>query len=364
MSSVANTIESAFNCTPRQLAEFLIEDILPTKLVAFITGSPGVGKSAIVTNVANKLNLQLIDHRLSTSSPEDLSGLPAFKAGKASFMPFDIFPTEDTPLPPGKDGWLLFLDEFNSAAKSVQAAAYKLILDKQVGQYKLHPRVKIVAAGNKATDRAIVNSLSTAMTSRLIHLHMEVSHKEWLEDVAIAEKYDSRVIAYLNYKPGHLMDFSPDTMDGQDTFCCPRTWSFVNDLIKGKEYNIETIDGASIYPLDRKASLYTGAITSGVATSFIQFTRVFSSLPSIASIVIDPTGVPVPTDTSIRWSTIASLAEKVDNDTFENVCKYINRFTADMRVLFYRMIILQKPALKSHPAFRGAMSDLMKYLYD
>lgn len=39
------------------------------------------------------------------------------------FMPFNIFPLENTPLPKGKNGWLLFLDEFNSAPKDVQAAA-------------------------------------------------------------------------------------------------------------------------------------------------------------------------------------------------------------------------------------------------
>ena len=52
------------------------------------------------------------------------TGLPHFtKDGKAEFMPFNIFPLENTPLPKDKDGWLLFLDEFNSATKMVQAAA-------------------------------------------------------------------------------------------------------------------------------------------------------------------------------------------------------------------------------------------------
>ena len=41
---------------------------------------------------------------------------------RAAFAPFEMFPTKDTPLPQGKNGWVLLLDEMNSAAKAVQAA--------------------------------------------------------------------------------------------------------------------------------------------------------------------------------------------------------------------------------------------------
>src|SRR6185437_5875943 len=158
--------------------------------------------------VAREYGLQLIDHRLSTSAPEDLSCLPRFREdGIATFAPFDTFPTDDMPIPEGKQGWLLFLDEFNSASKMVQAAAYKLVLDRMVGQRKLHPNVVIVAAGNLSTDRAIVNPISTAMQSLLIHLTMELDFNEFIEDVALPQQWDGRIIAYLNYKKSALHDF-------------------------------------------------------------------------------------------------------------------------------------------------------------
>ena len=58
------------------------------------------------------------------------------------------------------------------------------------------------------------------MQSRLIHFVMEVSFTEWLEDVAIKEGYDSRLIAFLSMYPKYLMDFRPDHQE--KTFCCPR----------------------------------------------------------------------------------------------------------------------------------------------
>lgn len=216
-----STALNIYRCTPRQVKRF-VTDVLFAGLVPYVQSSPGMGKSSIMRAIASELNLQLIDHRLSTSAPEDLSGLPRFdEDGKARFSPFaDLFPVEGTPLPPGKEGWMLFLDEFNSASKSVMAAAYKLILDRMVGQHKLHERVVICAAGNLATDRAITNPISTAMQSRVVHLEMQINFQEWLEDVALKEGYDSRVIAYLSQYNSKLMDFRPDHQE--KTFCCPR----------------------------------------------------------------------------------------------------------------------------------------------
>jgi MoxR-like ATPase len=180
-----------------------------------------MGKSSIMRSVSNELGLHMIDHRVSTSEPTDATGLPHFVNGKARFAPFDeLFPLQDAPVPVGKQGWMLFLDEFNSGNKSVEAAFYKLILDRMTGQHPLHDQVVITAAGNLDTDRAITSPQSTAMVSRMVHLEMVLSHKEWMEDVALKENYDSRIIAYLSQFDSHLMDFKPDSKGVP--FCCPR----------------------------------------------------------------------------------------------------------------------------------------------
>lgn len=215
-----------YRVTPRTAKKFLLK-CLYAGLAPFLQSSPGMGKSSIMRAIAAELNLKLIDHRLSTSAPEDMSGLPQFVDGMARFAPFaELFPVKGTPLPmnpkTGKlyDGWLIFLDEFNSATKLVQAAAYKLVLDRQVGQHDLHECTMLAMAGNLSTDRALVNPLGTAMQSRVIHIEMKVDFDEWLMDVALPQKYDQRVIAYLSQHPGKLMDFRPEHQE--KTFCCPR----------------------------------------------------------------------------------------------------------------------------------------------
>ena len=186
--------------------------------------------------------------------------MPRFTAdGKAEFIPFNIFPIERTPLPAGKEGFLVLLDEINSASRNVIAAAYRVILDKEVGQHKLHPNVAIICAGNLASDKAIVNNMGTAMQSRLVHLVLETNFNGWLEEVAIPQNYDSRIIAYLAQYQHKLMDFKPDHVD--KTFCSPRTWEFVNRLIANK------------HDISHMAPLLAGTISSDVVVEFMRKER-------------------------------------------------------------------------------------------
>lgn len=93
--------------------------------VPFVKSSPGMGKTAIVNKIAKDFQLEMIDCVLSLRDPVDLNGAlsPTPDKKKATYLPVDIFPLVDEPLPEGKNGWILFFDEFNTAVKAVQAAA-------------------------------------------------------------------------------------------------------------------------------------------------------------------------------------------------------------------------------------------------
>lgn len=80
--------------------------------VSFLMGSPALGKSAIVRQLAEENNLELIDLRLTQLQPYDLCGLVTPNKDKHSFsyLPLDEFPLEDWDLPENKQGWLLFLN--------------------------------------------------------------------------------------------------------------------------------------------------------------------------------------------------------------------------------------------------------------
>lgn len=359
---MSDPIPSLGLCNARQVREF-VEDLFEAGLVPFIKSSPGAGKSSIIRQICAMFGLYLIDIRLSTSAQEDLTGLPNFYTGTngrtyARFAPFaEMFPLAGMgDPPPGYVGWCIFFDEFNSAKEELQAACYKVILDRMIGQEKLDERVVIVCAGNLDTDRAITNQIGTAMQSRLVTLEMFVDFRIWLEDVAIPQQYDPRIIGFLSQYNKFLMDFRPDHND--KTFCCPRTWEFMNRLIIGKQF--PTIDGQ--FQMIKKVPMYAGTITSGVATEFVQFCQVGQNVIKVPEILADPDNSPVPHDNMLKWLTISTMIDKIDEKNFSGLATYADRFEINFRVLFYRSVLARHKNLIQHPAYGKAALGLAKYL--
>lgn len=353
------TDNNIYRVTPRKAA-VMLEEIISAGLVPFLQSSPGIGKSSIHHALAKAFNLKLIDHRMSTSVPEDMNGLLRFdENGHARFAPIaDLFPLAGQALPVDLDkdgnviheyeGWLLFLDEWNSAGPGMEAAAYKLILDRAVGQFKLHDRVVISAAGNLITDRAIVNRMGTAMQSRVIHLEMEANFDEWLMDIGLKHQYDPRIIGYLSQNESHLMHFNPAHKD--KTFPCPRTWEFLNKLVKGKEVR------------DDFVPMYAGTIGAEVAVQFVQFSRVYQKVSNWTDIIASPLSHPIPDDLTLRWVTIMHLLEHCDEDNLDKMVQYIHRLELQFQILFLRSLLLRKPNIHAHPTYRSEAARLAKYL--
>lgn len=337
-----------YDLSPTGIKKAIVE-CMKAGLVPYIEGSPGIGKSENVYQVAEQYKLELIDLRMSQLAPEDLMGLPMRDGKKAIFAPFDMFPLEDTPLPQGKRGWLLFMDELPSASKAVLAACYKIILDRMVGSYKLHPNVVIVTAGNKTTDKAIATSLGTALQSRVIHLGMEVSKDDF---IAHARKVgmDPRILGFIEYQPSKLHHFDPNHHN--KTFACPRTWEFVSKLIRGKELK------------DISLPLIAGAISDGVAVEFHTFLQEYGRLPSINRIIDSPQTTQVPEDGSTKYAAVSMMLDHVIEDNMEPIIKYVKRFPPEFQVIFFRGVIQKDPQLKQHEAFKSNILDLTRFLHD
>ena len=91
-------------------------------------GAPGVGKSQMVAQVAEKQNTPLIDIRLSQMEPSDLRGIPFKVDNSVEWAVPAMLPNAKRH---GQKG-ILFLDEITSAPPCVSASAYQLILDRKL----------------------------------------------------------------------------------------------------------------------------------------------------------------------------------------------------------------------------------------
>lgn len=318
----------------------MIITVLKAGQVPMIQGSPGVGKSSVGNAIAEKFKLKMIDLRLSQCDPTDINGFPNIdlKTGRASYMPMDTFPLEGDPIPEGYNGWLLFLDEFNSASMAVQAASYKLVLDKAIGQRKLHPKVAIICAGNRETDGAIVNPLSTALQSRLIHFEVFAELESWM-DWAAENNINHRITSYLQYKPEYLDSFSPDHSD--KTYACPRTWAFASKILE------------HIQPEDESArAILSGTLGEGIAREFILFCKIHESLPSMQSILGNPSKALVPEEISAAWAIAGALATHMDKANASALIEYISRFPIEMQVFCLRTAGRKHPEIRTTTAFQ------------
>ncbi|RLB94667.1 MAG: ATP-binding protein [Deltaproteobacteria bacterium] len=331
-----------------ELQEDII-DVLTAGLAPMIVGSPGIGKSDIIRMIAEKFKLSVIDMRLSQCDPTDMLGFPTHNGDRMGYAPPEHFPLQELDTPPsGFDGWLLFLDEFSSAPLAVQAAAYKLVLDRQVGKHKLHKKVAIVCAGNKATDGAITNRMSTAMQSRLVHLELEVDVESWVH-WATSAQLDHRCISYIEGRPEHLHQFDPNHNDS--TFACPRTWEFASKLIKDKEIS------------PRLLGILIGTLSAGVAHEFNAYLAYCSELPSIADIIARPDDIAMPNEPSLLYATSHMVAAYLKETNSERLMRYIKRLPLEFGVTATRSALKRNSDLLKLPHVRDWAHEVAKELF-
>lgn len=327
----------------------LIERVLKKGLVPMIHGSPAIGKSDIVRQIAAKFGLLVIDVRLSTYDPADMNGLPNFTMkgtrNIAEYVPFDIFPTEGMEVPEGYNGWLVFLDELPSAGPSLQAAAFKLILDRMVGQTPLHRKVAMVAAGNMEDDGAIVNPLPTPLQSRMINFAV-YTDLECFMKYALPKGLDYRIAAFLEFKPEFVHHFKPDHDDL--TFSAPRTWMFLDKLIRG-----EAIDDGNDLPL------VAGCVSTSVGIEFMSFCKIFNEVPKLADIIANPKTARCPnadSNPSLVFAVAGSLSQHANKNNIDKIVQYVERIPMEFQVVVFRQIIGRDDKLIDEPA----MDDWVK----
>src|SRR6266566_135326 len=157
--------------TQKQLSDFLLNVAVVRPV--FIWGPPGIGKSALVRRFADAVGLPCVSLLGSQLAPEDIIGVPQIVDGVSRFCPPSTIAR--------KEPYCLFLDELNACSHEVQKAFYSLIHERRIGEYLLPVGSIVVGAGNRAQDSAIVKPMSSALLNRMVHVHLKVSHREWLE---------------------------------------------------------------------------------------------------------------------------------------------------------------------------------------
>ena len=193
---------------------------LKANLIPALWGHPGIGKSALGRLLADKFDLEFIDLRLGTIEPVDLNGFihKDMETGTFDYLPWAKFPLEKTPPPPGKKGWLIMLDEVNTAPRQHLAAAYKFLHDRMIGQHKLHPNVRIMLGGNLVGE-GLAGALPSPLVSRVVHIVMDAELTP-----SVCKILGPSVSAFLTNHPKFIYQ---ETTEPNTPFPTFRTWEMV-----------------------------------------------------------------------------------------------------------------------------------------
>ena len=212
-----------------QLIPILEQELLSaekgTHTPVMLWGPPGVGKSRIVAELAEKFSTPMIDLRLSQIEPSDLRGIPYRIEDGVEWAVPRLLPHAERH---GERG-ILFLDEINAAPPSVSAAAYQLILDRRLGEYHVPEGWAIFAAGNRQGDRGVSHVMPTPLANRFTHYEIEVDLEDWVS-WALREGINEHVIGFLRFRPELLFEF--EQSENPIAFPSPRTWEFAHRALQ------------------------------------------------------------------------------------------------------------------------------------
>ncbi|MCF6200824.1 MAG: MoxR family ATPase, partial [Hydrogenimonas sp.] len=301
---------------PEELKDAL-KHLVAQRVPIFLWGAPGIGKSSIVRQIAKEREIGFIDLRLSLLDPTDLRGIPFFdQESKKALWASPAF------LPDGSEPeGILFLDELNTAAPMVQASAYQLILDRQIGEYRLPDGWAIVAAGNREADRGVVFRMPAPLANRFVHLEMEIDAKQWGR-WAVKEGFDPSVVGFISARPDALFKF--DAKSSHRSFATPRSWEYVDKILK------------SAPKPEHLMPLIAGSIGEDLAAEFLSWREAASKLPDLDDI-LQGKGSVVPEDTNALHVLSAMILKRVGPDIskemLDNLLKYLLEIPGEFSVM-------------------------------
>lgn len=328
----------------------------------FMWGPPGVAKSATVKQVAKKLNLLVIDIRLTQMDPTDLRGIPVPSGlGTDNVEVHWAIPAMMPKRDEGKrtatltdsltghtyDGAIILLDELPNAAPSVQAGSYQLVLDGKLGEYIVPDNVVVMAAGNRETDKGSTFKMPTPLMNRFVHIEVRSDFNDW-QDFALHSGFDRDVVGYLTQFKAHLYEF--DAKSASRGFATGRSWHAVSDILKYAGSMPDTVLHA----------LVAGAIGDGIAVQFLDFRKNASKLPSAADILDGKVKKLEVKDTSLCYSLATGLCYEL-KERYTALAKGTDKQKKEFDEYMNNFLSFMMSEFKAEMTIMGARTALSKF---
>jgi hypothetical protein len=286
-----------------------------------------------------KLIHLLVDVRTALLEPTDLMGLPALNGDYVEWKPTLLFKIVSMP----EVSATIFFDEFNLGSRMVQNASYQIILDKAIGETKLGKDVFVVAAGNRAEDKANIIETPMPLNNRFGHATLMIpTSDEWIDYNLASPFQEPRICAFLKFKRELIHNYNPNMKD--EAFATPRAIQQLASLI----YDMDTKK-----ELDDISLLAKSKCGESFGSQFSAFMRL-SRKVDIDEVLKNPDMIKeIGDDLDLRYSIISGVAIRCRENWAKAI--YPSLLVADNLfeeegVFLFRMIIdlVSKPKLKNY----------------
>ena len=378
-----------------------------------VWGPPGVGKTfkviEVVRLITRRLGLdtpcEIIELSTSCLEPVDVTGLPGpvLVNGIAKYSQY--LPMEwayrvstqyeiDQRVERNDPKWeappiILMFDDVTAAHMQTQTAFYKGIHQGIWGCYQQRDNVMAVGCGNRSYDNAGANEMSCAFGTRVRHIYIKLSTKEWLwwakghrEVDEPGPKGEARihplVSGWVQKSPDMLLETSKDVTTREEKASCnPRSVHNMSELMfedecvpKGiADGTIENAPGENEDRFFAKSCI--GIIGIGHASHFLAYLLNSEALISPEAIVKDPEGAHVPgqENPDALHATACSLEEYVKQnpiEAWESALIYAMRdeIRKDVGMCIAKTVVMQVARFGPEERAEAMMSDSMENALD
>ena len=206
-----------------------------------LIGPPGIGKTAIMEQVARECGINLVSYSITHHTRQSAIGLPYIEKKRFGGREYSVTEytiseiiaslyekIEETGI---KEG-ILFLDEINCVSETLAPAMLQFLQAKTFGTHKVPEGWVIVAAGNPPEYNKSVRDFDIVTLDRVKKIDTEENYKIWKE-YALAQGVHGAILAYLDIKPENFYRVQT-TVDGKQ-FVTARGWEDLSRLIQTYE---------------------------------------------------------------------------------------------------------------------------------
>ncbi|MDE6520351.1 MAG: AAA family ATPase [Ruminococcus sp.] len=295
------TIKEAKEQIKNSVSAYLEKDefdtyVIPTEKQRpiFLMGAPGIGKTAIMEQVAEELDIAIVSYSMTHHTRQSALGLPFIVQKNYCGKDFSISEytmseiiasVYETIEKSGKKEGILFLDEINCVSETLAPSMLQFLQFKIFGKHKVPEGWIVVTAGNPPEYNKSVREFDIVTWDRLKRIDVEPDLNAWKEYAYKVGVHPS-IITYLDIKKTNFYVIE-STVDGK-SFVTARGWEDLSRIIsmyekKGFEINNALIsqyiqhpkiskDFANYYDLFNKykSDYQTDAILAGKATDDIK----------------------------------------------------------------------------------------------